>query len=64
VGTSLKRDLGNTEGSLRNLIQLEYVNAYFDMGKLITDLGECSSEFNNLFQGVLCRFCHQWGVVP
>jgi hypothetical protein len=64
--TDLKRDLGNTEGSLCDLVQLKCVNVLMVSiwEKLRTDLRECSSEFNPLFQSLLRRFCHQWGVTP
>ena len=33
------------------------------MGELRTDLGKGSADFENLFQSLLRRFIHQWGVI-
>jgi hypothetical protein len=62
VSTNLKRDFGNTERSLRDVVQLEGVNALqVPYGR--TDLCECSPEFKDLLQSLLRRFFHQWGVI-
>jgi len=61
VSTNLKRDFGNTERSLRNVVHLEDVNA-LQVPYRRTDLCECSPEFKDLLYGLLCRFLHQWGV--
>ena len=61
--TNLKCDMGNTESSLCNLIQLQCVTGGFDVGGLSTDLRKCRADFENLFQSLLRRFTHQWGVV-
>jgi len=62
VSTNLKRDSGNTERSFRDVVQLKGVNALqYPYGR--TDLCERSPEFNDLLQGLLRRFFHQWGVI-
>jgi len=61
VGTNLKRDSGNTERSLRDVVHLEGVNALQVLfGR--TDLCECSAESKYIIQDLLRRFFHQWGV--
>jgi len=58
VSTDLKRDFGNTECSLRDVVHLEGVNALQVLyGR--TDLCECSPDFKDLLQGLLRRFFHQ-----
>jgi len=62
VSTNLKRDFGNTECRLCDIVQLKGVNALqVPYGR--TDLCECSPDFNDLLQGLPRRFFHQWGVV-
>jgi len=50
---NLKGDLGNTECNLRDVVQLEGVNALqVPYGR--TDLSECSPEFNDFLHALLC----------
>jgi len=52
VNTDLKRDFGNTERSLRDVIHLESVTALqVPYGR--TDLCECSSDFKHLLRSLL-----------
>jgi len=61
VSTNLKRDFGNTERGLRDVVYLEGVNSLqVPYGR--TDLCECSAEFEDLLHDLLRRFFHQWGV--
>ena len=62
VSTNLKRDFGNTERGLRDVVHLEGVNALQVLyGR--TDLCECSPEFKDLLHSIFRRFFHQWGVI-
>jgi hypothetical protein len=61
ASTNLKRNLGNTEDSLCDWIQLQGVNVLQSpRGK--TDLCEYSPIFNSLLHNPLGRSAHQWGV--
>jgi len=62
VSTNLKRDFGNTERSLRDVIHLEGVNA-LQVPYRRTDLCECSPDFKDLLHSFLRRLFHQWGVL-
>jgi len=62
VSTNPKRDFGNTERSLRDVVHLEGVNA-LQAPDGRTNLCEYSPDFKDLLHSLLRRFFHQWGVI-
>ena len=63
ASTNLKSDLGNTEDSLCNWIELLGVNFPLVLcGSRIAYLGEDSAIFNRPVHSLLYRSAHQWGV--
>ena len=62
VNTNLKRDIGDTERSLRDVVHLEDVNALQVLYGRI-DLCECGPDFKDPLHSLLRRFFHQWGVI-
>ena len=63
ASTNLKRDLGNTEDSLCNWVQLSGVNILLVLdGRWTTYLCEDSAIFNRPAHGLLYRSAHQWSV--
>ena len=64
VSTNLKRDLGNTEGSLCNWVQLSGVNFLLvPCGSRTTHLCEDSAIFNHPVHRLLYRPAHHWSVL-
>jgi len=61
ASTNLKRNLGNTEDSLCDWIQLQGVNILLALHG-ITDLCEYSPIFDCVLHNPLGRWAHQWGV--
>jgi len=59
ASTNLKRNLGNTEDSLCDWIQLQGVNIMLVL-RGITDLCEYSPIFDGVFHNPLGRWAHQW----
>ena len=63
ASTNLKRDLGNTEDSLCNWVQLSGINLLLvPSGSLTTYLSEDSANFNCPVHRFLHRSAHYWGV--
>ena len=63
ASTNLKRDLGNTEHSLCNWVQLSGVNFLLVQCESRTNyLCEDSAIFNHPVHGLLYRSAHHWGV--
>ena len=63
ASTNLKRDLGNTEDSLCNWVQLSGVKLpLVQDGKRTTYLREDSAIFNRRAHGLLYQSAHQWSV--
>ena len=61
VSTNLKRNLRNTEGSLRDWIQLQHVNILL-VSTRKPDLCEHSAILNSALHSHLGRSAHPWGV--
>ena len=63
ASTNLKRDLGNTEDSLCNWVQLSGVNFWLvPCGSQTTYLCEGSAIFNRPVHRLLNRSAHHWSV--